>query len=84
MRQVRIDSVNVNTDAPLDLNVLVDDLNEPAVKTVLSPFVGQGRTLLHCAVVMSDHIFALEMRLRQDEGIAFRWADLRRPGLVPT
>ena len=57
MRQVRIDIVNVNSAAPLDPDAPIDldsthDDNE---------FSARGRGLLHHAVMLSDHLLALEM-----------------------
>ena len=61
MTQVRVEIVNSHAETPLSPDATMDASAIDAAGTTI-PSVGKsGRTLLHHAVAMSDHLLALEM-----------------------
>ena len=61
MKQIRVAIVNTHADSPLSPDTTMDASAIDATSTKI-PSAGKcGRTLLHHAAAMSDHLLALEM-----------------------
>lgn len=58
MRKIRLECVDVNTEEPRDPNAVIVLDSSPSTD---DPMYGTGRTLLHHAVVSSDHLLVYEM-----------------------